>query len=130
MCRVLLNRHSDFLRCVFVDGRASTAPTLDSLEGIKDNKRQWMTQDLLMNIDELACKDPDGDDVLVRLNALRCKGPEPLKQDEKPKDKEELLDKGVSNMGETEFEKMCVACARLRWADLDENATCGRCSRQ
>ena len=46
-CKLLINRHCDFVRAVFVSGRAATAPTLDCLEALPEQRLGVVPQHLL-----------------------------------------------------------------------------------
>ena len=53
LCRLLVNRHSDFLNAQFADGRASSAPSLNSFEP----NHVLIPQELLQHIDAHEAKD-------------------------------------------------------------------------
>ena len=172
VCRLLINRHSGFIRAVFVTGRASSAPTLDMVDWSVSKSKAYVPQQLLASVVE----DKDGKvdlDLRSRLGILRAAA-EVGKGDvntqgstyacETAESQGEILrnrvdcgakvrekfesDKDVVNVkdakakGEINGELhnldggeqsgmvsdlVCSACVQMRWADMDEDVTCGRC---
>ena len=129
LCRTLLNRHSGFLGLLFVDGRAASAPTLDSMEPRDRQGSAFISQDLLESIG--TAKDHDGNkDHMGRLREIMDKQKMSMANVEAEGEQEEELESQDRESASARCKHVwnCGKCQELRWADMDEDAECQECA--